>query len=248
MMGVVMRKTWLFVAALCVSGAALADPPLGSRLGKREVSNGLNAEIRAARQTHAAATCMVNKRHSAAERLLAATDEAALKKAYNDLWSGDLDCYSGFEDNDSGFVESRVIQAPLDILRGMIAEEMVKRNTGAIAQLPLLQPLHQIYSRPWYATTNRDPIVDEMATCVADVNPMGTLALLQTDYYSDAEMAQVRTLSPDIGRCLRAGATLKANRQAMRAALAEALYQRTQPWPVQAAPVAAKSSDKEPVR
>jgi hypothetical protein len=242
---VVMRKILILAAALCVSGAALADPPLGSRLGKREVSNGLNEEIRAARQTHAAAACMVNKRRSAAERLLAATEEAVVKKAYTDLWSGELDCYSGFEDNDSGFVEGRVIHAPLDILRGMLAEELVKRNTAAIPQLPVLQPLHQIYSRPWYATTNRDPIVDEMATCVADVNPMGTLALLQTDFYTEAEMAQVRTLSPDIGRCLRAGATLKANRQAMRAALAEALYQRTQPWPAQAAAPTTATSGQE---
>src|SRR5262252_2079763 len=103
-MGVVMRKTLLLAAILCVSGAALADPPLGSRLGQREVSNGQTAEIKAARQTHAAATCMVNKRHGAAVRLLAATDEAALKKAHDDLWAGDLDCYSGFEDNDGGFV------------------------------------------------------------------------------------------------------------------------------------------------
>jgi hypothetical protein len=93
--------------------------------------------------------------------------------------------------------------------------------------------------------TQRDPIVDEMATCTADVNPMGTLALLQTEAYSDAEMAAVQTLAPDIGRCLRAGATLKANRQAMRAALAEALYQRTQPWPVQAAPAQAANNGQE---
>ena len=246
MMGVVMRnRILLFAAALCLSGTALADPPLGSRLGDREVSKGFDAEKLAARRTHAAATCMVNKRHSAAERLLAATDEAVLKKAYADLWSGDLDCYSGFEDNDSGFVEGRVIHAPLDILRGMLAEEMVKRNAAAVAQLQLLQPLKQIYSRPWYAMTNRDPIVDEMATCVADVNPMGTLALLQTEAYSDAEMAQVRTISPDIGRCLRAGATLKANRQAMRAALAEALYQRTQAWPAQAPPADVASNGRE---
>ena len=164
--------------------------------------------------------------------MLASTDEATVKKAYDDLRGGELTCYSGFEDNDSGFVEGRVIDAPFDVMRGLLAEELVKRDPAKVAQLPMLQPLHEIYMRPWYVVTNRDPIVDEMATCVAEVNPSGTLVLLQTEAYTDAEMAQVRTLSPDIGRCLRAGATLRANRQAMRAALAEALYQRTQPWPV----------------
>jgi hypothetical protein len=177
---------------------------------------------------------MVNKRRQTAERMLASTDAETVKRAYKNLWAGDLTCYSGFEDNDSGFVEGRVIDAPFDVMRGMIAEELVKREAAQVAQLPLLQPLHQIYVRPWYPVTNRDPIVDEMATCVADVNPVGILALFQTDAYTDGEMAVVRNLSPDFGRCLRAGARLTANRQSLRAALAEALYQRTQPWPVQA--------------
>jgi hypothetical protein len=230
-----MRKFVLFaVMALGLAGAAAADPPLGSRIGNRERGNGQAAEQKAAQQGHAAAKCMVNKRRQTAVRMLASTDAAIVKKAYKDLWAGDLTCYSGFEDNDSGFVEGRVIDAPFDVMRGMLAEELIKRAAAVVAQLPLLQPLHQIYSRPWYAVTNRDPIVDEMATCVADVNPVGTLALFQTDPYTDGEMAVVRNLSPDFGRCLRAGARLTANRQSLRAALAEALYQRTQPWPVQA--------------
>lgn len=230
-----MRKVVLAaVLATCMSGAAAADPPLGSRLGNRERGNGQAAEAKSALQGHAAAKCMVNKRRQTAERMLASTDANEVKKAYKDLWAGDLTCYSGFEDNDAGFVEGRVISAPFDVMRGMLAEELVKRQADAVARLPLLQPLQQIYSRPWYSVTNRDPIVDEMATCVADVNPVGTLALFQTDAYSDGEMTVVRNLSPDFGRCLRAGARLTANRQALRAALAEALYQRTQPWPVQA--------------
>jgi len=232
-----MRKSVMMaVAALGLAGAAAADPPIGSRLGSRERGNGQAAEEKAARQGHAAAKCVVNKRRQTAERMLSSTDADVVKRSYKDLWAGDLTCYSGFEDNDSGFVEGRVISAPFDVMRGMLAEELVKRDPGRIAVLPVLQPLHQIYSRPWYAVTDRDPIVDEMATCVADVNPAGTLALFQTDAYSDAEMAVVRTLSADFGRCLRAGARLTANRQSLRAALAEALYQRTQPWPVQAAP------------
>ena len=240
----------ILVAATAISfhAAAAADPPLGSRLGNRERGNGEVSEAQSALQGHAAAKCMVNKRSQIAARMLASTDGAVVKKAYKDLWAGDLTCYSGFEDNDDGFVEGRVINAPFDVMRGMLAEELVKREPTAVAQLPLLQPLQQIYSRPWYAVTNRDPIVDEMATCVADVNPVGTLALFQTDPYSDGEMAVVRTLSPDFGRCLRAGARLTANRQALRAALAEAVYQRTQPWPVQtpvAPPPLPSSAQKE---
>lgn len=241
-----MRKFILFAAvALGVAGAAAADPPLGSRIGNRERSNGQAAEEKAARQGHAAAKCMVNKRRQTAERMLASTDAETVKKAYKNLWAGDLTCYSGFEDNDGGFVEGRVIDAPFDVMRGMIAEELIKREAAQVAQLPLLQPLNQIYVRPWYAVTNRDPIVDEMATCVADVNPVGTLALFQTEAYTDGEMAVVQSLSPDFGRCLRAGARLTANRQSLRAALAEALYQRTQPWPVQAPEPATAQKSQE---
>jgi hypothetical protein len=230
-----MRKLILFAAmALGLAGAAAPDPPLGSRLGNRERSNGEAAEAKSALKGHAAAKCIVNKRGRIAEHMLSSTDPATVKKTYSELWAGDLTCYSGFEDNDAGFVESRVINAPFDVMRGMLAEELVKRKAAQVAQLPLLQPLHQIYVRPWYSVTNRDPIVDEMATCVAEVNPVGTLALFQTDPYSDGEMATIGTLSSDFGRCLRAGAKLTANRQSLRAALAEALYQRTQSWPVQA--------------
>jgi hypothetical protein len=228
------RLLALTVIALGVAASAAAEPPLGSRLGSRERANGQAAEAKAAAQGHAAAKCIVNKRRQSTERMLSSTDPATVKKAYKDLWAGDLTCYSGFEDNDSGFVEGRVIDAPFDVMRGMLAEELVRRDAATVGRLPVLQPLHQIYSRPWYAVTARDPIVDEMATCVADVNPVGTLALFQTDAYTDGEMAVVRNLSADFGRCLRAGARLTANRQALRAALAEALYQRTQPWPVQA--------------
>ena len=229
-----MRKVVaLAVIALGVAGTAAADPPIGSRLGQRERGNGQAAEAKAASQGHAAAKCIVNKKRQATERLLSSTDAATVKKVYKDLWAGDLTCYSGFEDNDSGFVEGRVIDAPFDVMRGMLAEELVRRDAAGVGRLPVLQPLNQIYSRPWYAVTARDPIVDEMATCVADVNPVGTLALFQTEAYTEAEMAVVRNLSADFGRCLRAGARLTANRQALRAALAEALYQRTQPWPVQ---------------
>lgn len=232
-----MRRFMLLAAfALGLAGAAAADPPLGSRLGSRERSNGEATEAKAAFQGHAAAKCIVNKRGRIVERMLSSTNEAVVKKAYRDLWGGDLTCYSGFEDNDGGFVEGRVINAPFDVMRGMLAEELVRRDAARIAQLPVLQPLQQIYVRPWYSVTDRDPIVNEMATCVAEVNPVGALALFQTEAYTDGEMAVVRTLSPDFGRCLRAGARLTANRQALRAALAEALYQRTQPWPVQVPP------------
>ena len=220
-------------AALACTGTAFAEPPLGSRLGSRERPSAEKTDVaNAAQKGHAAAKCMVNKRRPAAERLLTATDMETVRKAHTSLWAGELTCYSGFEDNDSGFVESRVINTPLDILRGMLAEEMVKRDEMRVRALPVLQPKAEIYVRPWYPVTGRDPIVDEMATCVAEVNPAGTFGMLGTEPYSAAERAAMGTLGVDFGRCLRAGAKLRANRQALRAALAEALYQRTQPWPV----------------
>jgi hypothetical protein len=86
--------------------------------------------------------------------------------------------------------------------------------------------LQKIYQRPWFAVTGRHLSVDEMGACIADVNPAGIGALIRTVPTTPGEGQAFAALSPDMGRCLRAGTKLQANRQSLRAALAEALFQR----------------------
>ena len=226
----------LALGAMMVTAAGAAaqstddGPPIGSRLGKRLKSDPIRDEREAALAAHQVARCMVNKRERAVREFLASTSAEQAQKVGNRL-SGEMQCFNAMlAVND--LVEGRSVNFPRDVLRGMLAEYLVKKEAARVRTLQQLQPLQQFYVRPWYPATDRDAIVDEMSTCVAEVNPVGTLAMLGTEPYSDAEKTAMGTLSVDFGRCLRAGARLRANRQALRAALAEALYQRTQPWSV----------------
>jgi hypothetical protein len=224
------------LAAMLASATAAAarptadEPPIGTRLGKRVKGDPIADERKAALAAHEMARCMVNKREGTVRDLLAATSDEQAKKVSNRLM-GEMQCFNAMlAVND--LVEGRSVTFPPDVLRGMLAEYLVKKDAARVGLLPRLQPLQQIYVRPWYPATARDPIVDEMATCVAEVNPIGTLAMLGSQPYSGAEGTAMGALAVDFGRCLRAGAKLRANRQGLRAALAEALYQRTQPWPI----------------
>ncbi len=126
-------------------------------------------------------------------------------------------------------VEGRRVAFPPDVMRGMLSEYLIKGSEAAVRQLPAL-PRQQTYKRPWFVATDRHIAVDEMATCVSEVDPARTLAILKTEPYSAAERQAFTAITPVMGPCLSVGAKLQANRQALRAALAEALYQRTQPW------------------
>lgn len=231
-----MRTSFLaigLVAMLATAGGGAAQstddgPPIGSRLGKRVKGDPIADERKSALAAHELARCMVNKRERAVRDLLASTSPEQATKVRSRLM-GEMQCFNAMMAvND--LVEGRSVLFPPDVLRGMLAEHLLKKQPARVGLLPQLQPLQQIYVRPWYPGTSRDSIVDEMATCVAEVNPAGTFGMLGTEPYSAAERAAMGTLGVDFGRCLRAGAKLRANRQALRAALAEALYQRTQPW------------------
>jgi hypothetical protein len=65
-----------------------------------------------------------------------------------------------------------------------------------------------------------------MATCVTDTNPAGVIALLDSEPYTDSENSAFSALIPFMGPCLSAGTKLSGEREPLRAALAEALYQR----------------------
>lgn len=119
----------------------------------------------------------------------------------------------------------------LDELRWMSAEYLLSRDPAAVAALQPL-PRQRVYDRPWFKATMRHDAIDEMAACVADTNPAGIAALNKTPLGTVAESAAFSKLDGDFTSCLRADFKLKGDRKAIRGALVEALYQRTQPWPV----------------
>ena len=218
-----MRKVLLGAFLACAAAAgAFADPPLGSRLGERTTKDLEKRERESALGAHEMARCLVNKQHSIVRAFLAALDPSESQRLSNKM-SGELECLSMVPGDDT--VEGRIVTFPHDLYRGMLAEWMIKGDERTFAALPAL-PRQLTYSRAWYAVSDRDVSVDEMATCVAETSPAGILALIDTVPYSDGEGAAFGALGPSLGACLRAGVKVRGNRQSVRAALADALYQR----------------------
>jgi hypothetical protein len=119
----------------------------------------------------------------------------------------------------------------LDELRWMSADYFLSLDPAAASALQPL-PRQRVYDRPWFKATMRHNSIDEMAACVADINPAGIVALNKTIAGSKGEQAAFSSLNADFVACLRADVQLRGERKALRGALVEALYQRTQPWPV----------------
>ena len=136
---------------------------------------------------------------------------------------GAVQCFGAQFSND--MVEERHIVYPPDIMRGMLAEAALERSRAEVDALPAL-PLQKVYQRDWFSVTGRHVTVDEMGACIADTNPAGAAALMRTQPFSTQEGAAFAALSDNLGKCLRMGTKLRAGRQALRAALAEALFQR----------------------
>jgi hypothetical protein len=65
-----------------------------------------------------------------------------------------------------------------------------------------------------------------MGACMADTDPAGIMALIRTNPGYADENAAMSALTPALTKCLSAGTRLDADRPALRAALADALYQR----------------------
>lgn len=231
----------LFAAVMAsTSAAAFADPPTGSRLGDHRRPGPTMSARDQAEGAKDLAECLYNRRSEVARQaLLAPTKEAA--EAAQSRLMGNVQCFGMVFSND--MVEERHLNIPPDILRGMLAEAALERAQDKVSGLQPL-PLQQIYQRNWYAVTGRHVSVDEMGACIADTNPSGINTLIHTAPTSNEENAAFGGLMDSLGKCLRAGVKLQASRPALRAALAEALYQRLNaptPAPVAAAPTAAEA-------
>jgi hypothetical protein len=125
---------------------------------------------------------------------------------------------------DQGFSPDAVLSQ--DMLRGKLAERALLARAADVAALQPLPLQQKRYIRNWFAATGRHPAVDEMAVCMADTDPAGIVALIGTGPGTGEESSAISAMSPNLTRCLGAGTRLDASRQALRAALADALYQR----------------------
>jgi hypothetical protein len=169
------------------------------------------------------AACLSETRPAQVGALLHASSAAAAHTPYYALADDDR-CFSRVFGNKPFRPEDAGIS--IDMLRGRLAEQALLAAappTEALQPLPLQQ---RRYIRPWFAATGRNSAVDEMAACIADTDPAGIMALVRTTAGSNDENGAISGLSQSLAKCLSAGTRLDASRPALRAALADALYQR----------------------
>ncbi len=222
-------KSWFFGGAALVAlslpvaaSAAAAEPPIGSRLGSRVEKQKAADEKNAVLVAHELAGCLIVKRGSVARHLLDSRDAEEVQKLNSSL-TGEVECLANISGND--LVEGVQVNYPTDVMRGDLAEELLRKDERSILQLPAM-PIQRTYSRPWFALSGRHDSVDEMAACVASTNPAAVMALVDSTPFSASEDSAFSNLIPLMGPCLVAGTKLDAKREPLRAALAEALYQR----------------------
>lgn len=166
--------------------------------------------------------CAVTRREARMRDLLDTRSEATYQDGLDAL-SGVQRCAIGAYVSDDTSVIS--FGTERGTMRGFIAEAFVKKYRKLVEKLAPL-PLKRVYTADWHDMTGRARPVDEMATCLAEINPAGIFTLLQTEIGSKDEKAAVAALGPSLGSCLATGYKLNTNRLGLRTALAEGLYHR----------------------
>jgi hypothetical protein len=169
------------------------------------------------------AACLTQSRATDVRELLQAADAQAANRRYQILANDDR-CFTQVFGNQPFKPEDGA--ASMDMLRGRLAEAVLRDDESRVAALQALPLQQKRYIRPWFASTGRHPAVDEMGACMADTDPAGIAALIETSPGTTDENSALSALSPALTKCLSAGTRLDASREALRAALADALYQR----------------------
>ena len=210
--------------ALVLMGVSYGDPAIGSRLnpGTRRQ---YNADMGNPQESMFRFTeCTVSLNEGRMRTYLDTRSKAELETASRAFDQSDratrcaIDAYVG---GDAALFQ---FGSDTGVLRGMTAEAFLRKYRVGTGLPPLaLQPK---YPRDWHAMTGRPAQIDEMATCVAEVNPAGIMAVTKTEFGSKKEKKALDSLAPTVGKCLLAGAKLTTNQLGLRTALAEALYHR----------------------
>jgi hypothetical protein len=169
------------------------------------------------------ATCLYQKHPANVDRLLKAKTAQDADHAFYNLVN-ESGCYRQVFGGNPG-TEADEVRMTIGTMRGLFAEQELRKAAAAARALSPL-PQQRLYVRPWFVGTARAQIVDEMAACIADTNPAGIVALLDSGSDSAAEDSALKGLEPSVDRCLPKGAQISATHRQVRAALADALYQR----------------------
>ncbi len=169
------------------------------------------------------AACLAQSRPDLARELLQAASPAAVTAPLSGLIENSRCLSQAFGEQQFSPSDEALSQPTL---RGNLAEQLLLKQSAAVAGLQPLPLQQKRYLRPWFAATGRHPAVDEMAACMADTDPAQIAALIKTEPGSADERAAFAPMSPALTKCLSAGTELDVDRQAIRAALADALYQR----------------------
>lgn len=217
------------MASIAVPALAQSDKRTGSRVTDR-----LRAVPNAAMADNDTlmvrlAECSANLYEPAVRAVLAARDGPSLDRAQRPL--KELRRCNFVYEIDAN-VEVFSMSLDPSTMRGLYAEAMLRKEKVGEDLQPL--PLVQSYDRKWFSMTGRPIALDDMATCVAAIDPVGIRAVFKTDYGSDAEKKAVASLGPDFGQCLQQGYELRSDAKSIRAALAEALYHRAFEPPTEA--------------
>ena len=212
------------------------DAEIGSRVAQRQQTGSGKPISQSVIDTHLYAECVVHRRSAQSADYLKLTDPQQTSIARINL-GRDIQCTNA--QVSSEFSTEQRLDVPTDLYRGMIAEALMASRFPR--STPPALPLTRTYVSPWAAVSGRAAPVEEMGLCVAATNPAGIKAVLATHPESEEELVALRALSPSMGPCLAANVKLTANRQGIRATLAEALYHRlTSPVP----PIAATPEKK----
>jgi hypothetical protein len=166
--------------------------------------------------------CLSEMRPTQVRQLLHAATADEANMPYQALREDDR-CFSRVYGNNEFRPEDVLSQ---DMLRGRLAEQALRGRATDVAGLAALPLQQKRYIRNWFSGTGRHPAVDEMAACMADTDPAGIAALIETSVGSGDETDAITAMGPNLTKCLGAGTRLDASRQALRSALADALYQR----------------------
>lgn len=168
-------------------------------------------------------SCVAQSRPAQARELLLASNSEEAARPLRSLVSDDR-CISKTFGNEPFSPSDEAFSTPT--LRGNLAEQLLLNQSAAVAALKPLPLEQKRYTRAWFAATGRHPAVDEMAVCMAATNPAGIAGLIRTSPGSSEEGAAFEAMTPALIKCLSAGTQLNVSRDAIRAAVADALYQR----------------------
>lgn len=221
-----MRRFFTFAAFASLGFASVSvyaqnEPPIGSRLGsRRDIAIPLNAR-EAAQASHKLANCIYLKQPKQVRAALDSLDAKDTNRVLAALGTKN-NCLNLYMVADGTHTQRAVM--PTDIYRGMLAEAVLRKDNLAASLTPSERKAS--YTASWFSVTGRPLAVDEMGACLAETNPAGVRALVATTVQSSEEARSFSELSAWMGPCLTVGAQLNANRQSLRAALAEALYHR----------------------